>query len=709
MKKILPHPWKQVLTLLVLVGFLLSILTLNPQPVRANPYADLAGHWVEEKVAFLTQKGITVGADGQFNPEEKITRAAFVNMLVKALTLPEPTAVNDDQTSEAVYNVATTVYQDAYQLTTRFIDVPRDHWAWSVVEAAYQGGVVKGGLEGRFNPEAPIQRAEVVVLLHRAGIAGYGSIHWGVDTYGNKALLPYRDYREVPDWAVPAAAAVWEKGIISGFKDGTFRPRNSLTRAEAAAAVYALLEDLSQTYEYYGRIEDVDAEGAKVNVKIAGVKVKLGLHQEVKVFRQGRSFDWWQLQPGEAVKLVLDRNRDVILVSVEAGSYVERAVYGGERVKGFVFSTLPKKLKLGVPTLISLRLNKNELLEPYSGPLRINGQVYWAELGLARVPVISEGKEVELLAEVPAGSWGETNKGNRSETGAAPVIPDTAWQEGYSQVFRLPVNQEVKVPVLMYHHLALPGQYTNNNSVVTPDLFEAQMKALQEGGFTTVTLGQLWAHVAEGQPLPKRPVVITFDDGYESNYVYAYPILKKYGHKATINIVVKSTLEDVAKSVYGTAGIGFDARKQTHLTWTQMQEMVDSGLVEIQSHTFDSHDLIDVEAQGKKGKPLVSMAYLADKKRLETPEEYRARIYADLARAKKEIETNLGVKVTTLAYPYGSYNQVVEEVAKELGHQTVVTIEYGYNQQGANPMTLKRINVNPTDSLEVFLHRLVRQ
>ncbi|MDA8235302.1 MAG: polysaccharide deacetylase family protein [Clostridia bacterium] len=674
MEKNLSHRCKQILTLLVLTGFVLSTLTLNPQPVRANSYSDLAGHWAEEKVAYLNHKGVTIDTDKDFKPEEKITRAAFVDMLVKALNLPRPAAIN--QVSEAVYNVAETVYQDSY----RFIDVPQDHWAWSVVEAAYQGGVVRGGPEGRFNPEAPLQRAEAAVLLHRAGVS-LGTALWGVDTYLNKALLPYQDYREVPEWAVPATVALGEKGVIKGFKDGSFRPRSSLTQAEAAAVIYAFLDELSQTHEYYGQIEAIDIEGSKINVQIAGVQLKLGIHQKVKVFRQGQSFPWWQIKPGEAVKLILNQNGEVIFISLEAGSYVEKAVYGDEMTKGFIFSTLPKKLKLGVPTLIPLRVNKNQQLDPYSGPLRVNGHVYRAEQGLVKVPIIPMGEELNLLVEVT--------------------------EEGSRQVFRLPVTQEVKVPMLMYHHLALPGQYSNNNSVVTPEQFEAQMKALQEAGYTSVTLGQLRAYIAAEQPLPKRPVVITFDDGYESNYVYAYPILQKYGHKATINIVVKSTLEDVAKSVYGTVYTGFEPRQQTHLTWTQMKEIVDSGLVEIQSHTFDSHNLIDVDAQGKKGKPLVSYAYLADKKRLETPEEYRARIYADLARAKKEIETNLGVKVNALAYPYGSYNQVVEEVAKELGHDTGITIEHGYNQQGVNPMTLKRINVNPTDSLEVFLHRLV--
>jgi len=503
-------------TVLVSVAFYASIY--NPRPVPAQPvrYADLSGHWVAEKAALLFNKGITKGitggGNGYFKPDEKITRAAYVKMLVQAL---EPAPKGEDGTAEVNRQVGATVYREAYGVQPRFTDVPTEHWAGSVIEAAYQAGLIKGAQGGMFYPENPIQRSEAAVLLYRAMVLK----NRAEEKVYFRALLPYRDYRTVPDWAVAAVGTVREKGIMKGFKDGTFRPGGYLTRAEAVAAVYGLLEVL--------------------------------------------------------------------------------------------------------------------------------------------------GRDGDELA------------------------------------------REFQVPVLMYHHLALPGQYPlKNNSVVTPDMFEAQMKALKEAGFTAISLSRLRTYLAEGQPLPPRPVVITFDDGYESNYVYAFPVLKRYGHKATINIVVKSTLEAVANSVYGTAGVGFDAGKQTHLTWAQMKEMVDSGLVEVQSHTFDSHSLIVIDPRGKKGKALVNRAYLMDQKRLETPEEYRARIYADLARAKQEIETNLGVKVTGLAYPYGAYNGVVKEVALDLGYNVALTIDYGHNSKDTDPMALKRINVSPTDSLEVFLHRL---
>ena len=95
-------------------------------------------------------------------------------------------------------------------------------------------------------------------------------------------------------------------------------------------------------------------------------------------------------------------------------------------------------------------------------------------------------------------------------------------------------GDSVKVPILMYHHLVSEAQTETD---MTPALFEAQMQALQAAGYTTVSLQELVAYVQDGVPLPEKPIVLTFDDGYLSNYELAYPILQKYQMKATIFVI----------------------------------------------------------------------------------------------------------------------------------------------------------------------------
>ena len=86
----------------------------------------------------------------------------------------------------------------------------------------------------------------------------------------------------------------------------------------------------------------------------------------------------------------------------------------------------------------------------------------------------------------------------------------------------------------MYHHL---DDEVTNSSVITPERFEEHLAALKDAGFNAITLHQLAAYVEKGEELPDNPVVITFDDGYSSNYELAYPLLKKYDMAATINVI----------------------------------------------------------------------------------------------------------------------------------------------------------------------------
>ena len=105
---------------------------------------------------------------------------------------------------------------------------------------------------------------------------------------------------------------------------------------------------------------------------------------------------------------------------------------------------------------------------------------------------------------------------------------------------RLSVSQEVRFPVLMYH-VVHSNPKKAGDYVITPQALEEDLLYLQRQGCTTVVMSDLIAYVQQGTPLPEKPVMITFDDGYYNNYLNAYPLLQKYQMKAVISIIVGET------------------------------------------------------------------------------------------------------------------------------------------------------------------------
>ena len=132
------------------------------------------------------------------------------------------------------------------------------------------------------------------------------------------------------------------------------------------------------------------------------------------------------------------------------------------------------------------------------------------------------------------------------------------------------------VPVLMWHNLA---EESSGDMTISVDTFRAQIEALHEAGFKTVSLQQLYDYVHFGTELPEKPIVLTFDDGYFSNYEYAFPILQEYDMQATIFAIGVSVGKDTYKDT--------DHAMTPHFGVDEAREMVASGLISVQSHTYD--------------------------------------------------------------------------------------------------------------------------
>lgn len=215
------------------------------------------------------------------------------------------------------------------------------------------------------------------------------------------------------------------------------------------------------------------------------------------------------------------------------------------------------------------------------------------------------------------------------------------------------------VPILMYHEIAVGP----NDLYVSPNDFQKQLDFLARHGYHTVTLTELLSAVQGRSTLPPRPLVISFDDGYDNAYRVAYPMLKKHGFRGVFFVFVK--------------GVG----RRGYVTWAELREMTQAGM-EIEAHTWSHPDLTRLA-----GNP--------------------ARLRVETAGARAELEGRLGVAVRCLAYPYGRYNAAVLAAVRQAGYEVAVTTAYGYVRATTDPLLWPRVRIGRSDSLASFAAKLV--
>lgn len=253
------------------------------------------------------------------------------------------------------------------------------------------------------------------------------------------------------------------------------------------------------------------------------------------------------------------------------------------------------------------------------------------------------------------------------------LIAGLLWFKGTEKkVLSVAVQQEL-IPVLMYHRVS-PYLYRGGPGLrVNSDAFRRQMKYLHDHGYHTISLDQLMDHWQKNLPLPARPIVITFDDGYEDNYLYAFPVLREHGFTATIFLVYDKV------GSYNT----WDAKDNIVqridlLNWRQINIMKKYG-ISFQSHTLTHPDLTNVKPE-------------------------RARL--EILESKKKLEKKLGVQVNFFAYPYGRTNPLIEETVRQAGFRGAVTTVPGKNSASTNPVELKRLRVNGHTTMKAFANML---
>jgi peptidoglycan/xylan/chitin deacetylase (PgdA/CDA1 family) len=225
-----------------------------------------------------------------------------------------------------------------------------------------------------------------------------------------------------------------------------------------------------------------------------------------------------------------------------------------------------------------------------------------------------------------------------------------------------------EIPVLMYHRVTEgPVQGSKYNVFITKDHLRKHLDSLQARGFETVTFGDFLI-----RKLPKKPVVLTFDDGYEDSYRNLLPLLREHKMKA----VVYALGDRKHKTNFWDAAQG--EPEAALLSGEQIKEMAESGLVEIGAHSLSHRKLTEL--------PIVEMK-------------------KEVGESKKALENLLGEPVLSFAYPYGDLNAEVKQAVREAGYTFGIGVGSGPTRFGADLMDIKRVHMFPDTAGFDFLKK----
>ncbi len=230
----------------------------------------------------------------------------------------------------------------------------------------------------------------------------------------------------------------------------------------------------------------------------------------------------------------------------------------------------------------------------------------------------------------------------------------------------------------------------------------AQFNWLREHGYQPVSLDDILAARDGRRPLPEKAVLLTFDDGYLSTYTRVFPLLKLFDYPAVVAPLAKWVESGEAQVQYGDK----TAPRSAFLSWKQLKEMADSGLVEIASHSYDLHHGVTGNPQGNQQPAATTRIYDTQQARYENDEGFRRRIRQDLQHSRDLIEQRTGHRPRIVVWPYGSYSQEVVDIAAGLEMPITFTLEEGANDVH-RLQAVKRILLPDTARLADLVSELV--
>lgn len=225
--------------------------------------------------------------------------------------------------------------------------------------------------------------------------------------------------------------------------------------------------------------------------------------------------------------------------------------------------------------------------------------------------------------------------------------------------------QETVILILTYHDFTIEEGSSYDMNIVE---FEKQMDYLAAHKYSVISLSELLKGLKGGQ-LPPKPVVITIDDGFKSNYTLAYPVLKKYNFPAALFIYTN-----------------FIEKNNGSLTWEEIREMTKNN-IEIGSHSLSHYNLLKY-------------------KNNENYETYLARIRREIFLSKEILESKIGSKVKFFAYPYGVYSPIIKNLVIQAGYEGILNANNMNNTLTVDPFSLNRQIIFGQNSFNSFIRIL---
>lgn len=249
----------------------------------------------------------------------------------------------------------------------------------------------------------------------------------------------------------------------------------------------------------------------------------------------------------------------------------------------------------------------------------------------------------------------------------------------------------IPLPVAMYHSVTdqgeSPGEY-----VISPSMLEKDLQYLKQHGYETVVVGDLVSHVEKGTPLPEKPVMLTFDDGYYNNYCNAYPLVQKYGMQAVLSPV--GTLVEQFTNTDDPE----EHEVWSYCTQKELQEMAQSGVIEIQNHSYNFHEL-----KPRRG---------CLRKKGEEEAAYRSIFLEDTQKAQ-QLFVSSGISAPVCyTYPYGARNAETDALVQQCGFVVSLSCEEGITcitRDAESLKNIRRYNRDGRVSSEQFWQKVLGQ
>ena len=277
------------------------------------------------------------------------------------------------------------------------------------------------------------------------------------------------------------------------------------------------------------------------------------------------------------------------------------------------------------------------------------------------LPAVYSDAAVIML---PSVHNGPTEEPTRNVPGKPEPIPDQ-----WKRQTRAPIPdgsiRQTRVPILMYHYVSVPpagSDVYRQDLSVSPELFRSHLQALDEGGYTAISMYELVRHLNQGTPLPEKPVILTFDDGYRDNYENAFPLLQEFDMTAMFFVVTDY----------------IDAGNPLYLSWDMAREMQAGGMY------IESHGRNHASLRNRNDDYLVWQAL----------------------GSAETIEYELGVRPRFITYPFGHFDSNTIRIFESAGFWGGVTINAGATHSTENPYQLKRVRVRGTTTAAELLYLL---